>query len=139
MHKTYDIKTGSISGRVIDSSITEPLPYVNVIVKDKSKNVLTGAITAEDGTFSIKKIPEGTITIDISYMGFKEVTKTIVLGKNNYKVNLGDIMLVESAEGLDELIVVAEVSTIQQKVDKKVINIVEIFIIKQKTVYLIII
>ena len=120
---SYDLKTGSISGRVIDSSLTQPLPYVNIIVKDNSGNVLTGSISAEDGTFSIKKIPEGTVTVDISYMGFKQITKTIVLGENNYKVDLGDIMLVENTEGLDEVLVVAEVSTIQQKVDRKVINI----------------
>ena len=28
-----DIKNGSISGRVLDASLNEPLPYVNIVVK----------------------------------------------------------------------------------------------------------
>ncbi|MEM1001925.1 MAG: outer membrane beta-barrel protein, partial [Bacteroidota bacterium] len=119
----YNVKTGSVSGRVIDSLLTEPLPYVNVIIKDQAGNTITGAITADDGTFLIKKIPEGNIIVEISYMGYQLVSKPLVLGKNNYKIELGDVMLIESTEGLDEVLVVAEVSTIQQKVDRKVINI----------------
>lgn len=120
---SHNVRTGSISGRVMDSVLTEPLPYVNIIVKDLKGNTITGAITTEDGKFSINKIPEGAVVVDISYMGYKVVSKSVTLGKNNYKIDLGDIMLTESAEGLDEVTVVAEVSTIQQKVDRKVITI----------------
>jgi len=52
-----DIKNGSISGRVLDAELNEPLPYVNVIVKDAADKVITGSITDSDGTFNIKKIP----------------------------------------------------------------------------------
>ena len=55
-----------------------------------------------------------------SYYGFKKVTKDVTIGRGNYRVDLGDIALEEEAAGLDEVTVVAEVSTIQQKVDRKV-------------------
>ena len=48
-----DIKTGSISGRVIDAGLNEPLPYVNVIIKDSNEKIITGGITNTDGTFNI--------------------------------------------------------------------------------------
>ena len=32
-----DIKNGSISGQVMDATLKEPLPYVNVIIKDKDR------------------------------------------------------------------------------------------------------
>ena len=35
---SYNVKTGSVSGRVMDSLLTEPLPYVNIIIKDKAGN-----------------------------------------------------------------------------------------------------
>ncbi len=52
-----DIKNGSISGRVLDAQLNEPLPYVNVIVKDATDKLITGGITNSDGTFDIKKNP----------------------------------------------------------------------------------
>ncbi|WP_188375035.1 TonB-dependent receptor domain-containing protein [Winogradskyella haliclonae] len=118
-----DIKNGSISGRVMDAKLKQPLPYVNVIIKDKDQKVITGGITDADGNFFIDKIPEGTVIVDITYIGYKTITKSVTLEKGNYKVNLGDINLDEDAESLDEVTVVAEVSTIQQKIDRRVINV----------------
>ncbi|MBE9489864.1 MAG: TonB-dependent receptor [Bacteroidetes bacterium] len=114
---------GSISGKVMDASLNEPLPYVNVIIKNSEGDIVTGGITLDDGTFKITKIPEGNITVTIQYIGYKAVVKKINIKKDNRKVDFGDIFLEEEAAGLDEVTVIAEVSTIQQKVDRKVITI----------------
>ena len=116
-------REGTISGRVIDASLNEPLPYVNIIITDSENNTITGGITLDDGTFKIEKIPEGTVTLSIQYIGFKTTTKTITIGKGNYNNKVGDIYLEEDIASLDEVTVVAEISTIQQKVDRKVITI----------------
>ena len=118
-----DIKSGSISGRVIDAELNEPLPYVNIVIKDVANKIITGGITNSDGTFGIENIPEGTVIVSIQFVGFKTIDKNVTLGKGNYKVNLGDIKLEEESTGLDEVTIVADVSTIQQKVDRKVITI----------------
>ncbi|MUU77707.1 outer membrane beta-barrel family protein [Winogradskyella endarachnes] len=118
-----DIKNGSVYGRVIDAQLNEPLPYVNIVIKDAAKKIITGGITNDDGTFEIKNIPEGTITVSIQFVGFKTIDKSVTLGKGNYKVNLGDLKLEEESTGLDEVTIVADVSTIQQKVDRKVITV----------------
>lgn len=118
-----EIKDGSISGRVLDAQLNEPLPYVNVIVKDASGKIITGSITASDGTFEIKKIPEGAINIEITFIGYKTISKQETIGKDNYDIEMGNIMLEEDAESLDEVTVVAETSTIQQKIDRKVVNV----------------
>ena len=116
-------KTGTISGKVLDATLNEPLPYVNVIIKNAEEKTLTGGITLDDGTFKIEKISEGKIFIYVQYIGYKTYTKEITIGKGNYDVDLGEIKLEEETEGLDAVTVIAEVSTIQQKVDRKVINI----------------
>jgi len=118
-----DIKTGSISGRVIDAGLNEPLPYVNVIIKDSNEKIITGGITNTDGTFNISKIPAGLVKVEITFIGFKTIEKQITIGKNSYKINVGNILLEEDAENLDEVTVVAETSTIQQKIDRRVINV----------------
>lgn len=116
-------KDGSVSGTVIDASLNQPLPYVNVIIKTTENKTITGGITLEDGTFKINKIPVGKVIISIQYIGFKTVNKTIEIGKDTYDVALGNILLEENVASLDEVTVVAEVSTIQQKVDRKVITV----------------
>lgn len=121
--KPLEPKNGSISGRVMDATLEQPIPYVNVIVKDQAENIMTGGITNEDGTFIIEKIPESTVNIEVTFMGYTSIQMEITISKDNLDVNMGDIYLEESASALDEVTVVAEVSTIQQKIDRKVINI----------------
>ena len=118
-----ELRDGTVSGRVIDASLNQPLPYVNVIIKTTANQTITGGITKDDGTFEIKSIPEGDVVVSIQYIGFKTIAKTVSIGKNGYDIALGDIMLEEDVASLDEVTVVAEVTTIQQKVDRKVINV----------------
>ena len=116
-------KTGTISGKVLDADLKQPLPYVNVIIKNIEGEILTGGITLEDGTFKIEKIKAGKTILNIQYIGYKTFTKEINITKGNYKVSIGSIFLEEDVAGLDAVTVIAEVSTIQQKVDRKVITI----------------
>ncbi|WP_111683779.1 TonB-dependent receptor domain-containing protein [Winogradskyella tangerina] len=118
-----EIKNGSISGRVLDAELNEPLPYVNIIVKDAADKVITGGITNSDGTFTIKKIPEGSIKVEITFIGYKTIVRQETIGKGNYDINMGDIRLAEDDTALDEVTVVSETSTIQQKIDRRVINV----------------
>ncbi len=121
--ETANEKSGTISGKTIDASLNQPLPYVNIIVKNATGETITGGISEDDGSFKITGIPEGKNIVNIQYIGFKTVTKEVIIGKGNYKVDFGNILLEEEAAGLDEVTVIAEVSTIQQKVDRKVITI----------------
>ena len=41
---SFEIKTGSVSGRVMDAKLKQPLPYVNVVIKSKTNEILTGGI-----------------------------------------------------------------------------------------------
>ncbi|TJY32944.1 outer membrane beta-barrel family protein [Pontimicrobium aquaticum] len=122
-NNSIELIDGSITGKVLDATLNEPLPYVNIIIKNDKGETVTGAITLDDGTFKITKIPEGKITVTAQYIGYKSVVRELTISRKNRKFDLGDIRLEEEAAGLDEVTVVAEVSTIQQKVDRKVITI----------------
>lgn len=117
------IKDGTITGTVLDKADNQPLPYVTIVIKDEANNTLTGSITDDSGEFKISDIPLGKVIVNIQFIGYKTITKNITLSKDNNKTDLGNIYLEEEATGLDEITVVAEVSTIQQKVDRKVITV----------------
>jgi outer membrane receptor protein involved in Fe transport len=114
---------GKLSGRILDSLTKEPIPYVNIICKNEATKILTGAITNDKGEFAITKLPLEKIEISIQFIGYKTITKNIILTAQKIKVNLGVLFLIEEATNLDEVQIQAETSTIIQKIDKKVINI----------------
>lgn len=120
---SYESKEGSISGTIIDAQLNQPLPYVTIVIKNGSNATVTGTITQDDGSFKISKLPEGSYIATIQYIGYKTVMRPFKIGKEMYDVNLGKILLEENIAALDEVTVIAEVSSIQQKVDRKVITV----------------
>lgn len=116
-------KIGTISGVVYDKVLQEPIPFVTVAVKDVAGNVITGGITDDDGTFKIKDIPEGVAKITIQYIGYKTYNSEVTISRRNRNFDLGRIELEEDVEALGEVTVIAERTTIEQKLDRKVINV----------------
>jgi len=116
-------KIGSVSGIVIDKILQEPIPYVSVVIKDLNDEIITGGITDENGQFKVEEIPFGKSKLFIQYIGYKTYAVEIDLSKKNKKLDLGSIELEEDIAALDEVVVRAEVSTIQQKIDRKVITV----------------
>jgi outer membrane receptor protein involved in Fe transport len=117
------IKLGTITGTVLDAKLNEPLPYVNIVIRKTTGEIITGGITNEEGVFNLDKIPEGTHNLNVEYLGYKTLKKEITINKDNSFIDLGIIKIEEEATGLDEVTVIAETSTIKQKVDRKVITI----------------
>src|SRR5690606_30773546 len=116
-------KPGKIEGSVFDKNLDAPIPYVTVVVKKVSGEIITGGVTDDNGNFEIKDIPEGTSVVNIQYIGYKIYSTKIIISENNRNIQMGKIFLEEDVASLDEVTVVAERSTIEQKLDRKVINV----------------
>ena len=116
-------KTGTVSGLVYDTLLKQPLPYVSVLLRNAEGETITGVITDEKGYFKLEKIPEGTHTLVFQFIGYEKVEHTVTIDTDNYTIDVGRISLTESATQLEDVEVIGEVSTIQQKVDRKVITI----------------
>jgi outer membrane receptor protein involved in Fe transport len=123
LDKSKIARPGIISGKVIDQKSKETLPYVNIVIKDTAKKIITGGITELDGKFRIKNIPEGISILEVQFIGYKTHSREITINNKNRKLNLGTIPLAEDATTLDEVEIRAEVSTVVQKIDRKVINV----------------
>ena len=113
-----------IKGKVIDKNLKEPVAFAAVVIKNKTdKSTVTGGITNDDGTFEVKGIPSGNLIVEIQFVGYHTYTKEINITRRNQNVNLGDILLEESVTELSGVEVVSERSSIEQKIDRKVINV----------------
>ena len=113
--------SGSIKGKVIDKNTNEPLPYVNIIIKDNGK-IITGAVTTEEGNFTVNKLTLQKYTVEIQFIGYTTVVKNIDLTTES-NLNLGTITISEDVSELKDVEVVAERSNMVQKIDRKVINV----------------
>jgi len=112
------LDSGTISGRVIDSKSNEALPYVNIIIKSQSGELITGGITDQNGIFEISKIKETLFIVSIQYIGYKTLNKEVNLSQGTNILDLGTLVLEEDNTALDEVTIIAETSSIQQKVDR---------------------
>ncbi|QWX82582.1 TonB-dependent receptor [Cellulophaga sp. HaHaR_3_176] len=90
----------TINGTISDNNSNETLIGVTIAIPE----LKTGATTNEYGFYSLT-LPEGTYSIVISYLGYKEVKKSVDL-KNDIKI---DFQLEEEAEQLSEIIVTENV------------------------------
>ncbi|GAA4319715.1 outer membrane beta-barrel family protein [Pontixanthobacter gangjinensis] len=114
---------GQISGTVIDRELKEAIPYATVILNDTEGELVSGVTTNEDGSFLITGIKAGNYMFKVQFMGYKTFTKEVSLERNNSKLDIGIIELEADISMLDETVVVAERTTIEQRVDRKVINV----------------
>ncbi len=87
--QNYEIK-----GTVSDASGT-PLPGVSIVVKNTTKGITTDF----DGKFAMSNVQKGEVLV-FSYVGFS--TKEVVINNSNSL----NVILAESAESLDEVVVI---------------------------------
>lgn len=116
---------GEISGKIIDKTSKKPVEYASIaLIRQKNNKMISGTISDEKGIFKIKKLPFGNYKIKITFVGYETLEiENIKLNSDKKKNNLGDIILKRTSNSLNELNVVAEKSTIEYKIDKKVVNV----------------
>ncbi len=90
----------NLNGVITDASSNETLIGVNLIVPEAN----TGVVTNDYGYYSIK-LPEGEYQIQISYLGYQTIQRTIILDDNK-KLNF---QLEESSENLDEVVITSDI------------------------------
>lgn len=111
-----------ITGTVIEGNSESPIEFATIILADKqTKKTINGVTTDLDGKFSLEsKIRD--FYLEVSFIGFS--TKTITeFNIENDKIDLGNILLFEDSKQLDEVVVRAEKSSTEFKLDKRVFNV----------------
>lgn len=115
-------KVGNISGKLMDSKTKEAVGYATVSVKKDGK-IIDGILSEDNGSFSIKNLPLDKLVLEVQFIGYKTLQREVPLTPTNPTVTLNNLLLEEEAITLNEVNIVAERSTIEQKVDRKVINV----------------
>ena len=114
---------GRFTGTVTDGATGKPVSYASVAVLNAAGSPVNGGVCGDDGKFVLPGIPPGTYTLQISFLGYKDVTRPgLVVPAAGGLVALGTVPLAPAAQKLGEVVVVAQKPLIEEKVDRTVYN-----------------
>lgn len=118
-------KIGKLTGKVIESEEAKPLMYASIVLNTvKDSTMVSGAITREDGTFTMEELPPGTYFITINYVGFPpQDFNNIRITFREPEYDMGVIEISPSAQVLNEVTVEAARSLMETGLDRRVINV----------------
>ncbi|MFV0248902.1 MAG: TonB-dependent receptor domain-containing protein [Tenacibaculum sp.] len=109
-----------LSGKVVEANTGEPLEYATIILTHLKSKKISGEITDIEGNFEVEVL-KGNYAIKVEFIGFK--TKNLANKTLTDNLNLGIIRLNEDAQALDEVEIIAEKSTVEIRLDKKIYNV----------------
>lgn len=101
-----------LKGRILDQD-NNPLPGATVYIDSKSFS----AITDIDGTYTFAKLPTGSHKLSVSYLGFAPASMTLVVDDKTRSVK--DIVMSESSQELDEVVVTGVFSGQAKAINKQ--------------------
>ncbi|TRX38318.1 outer membrane beta-barrel family protein [Flavobacterium restrictum] len=121
-----------ITGKVVEKVSKQPLEYATITFKNPTNpKAIAGGITNAKGEFDVQVEP-GIYDVTVEFISFKPIQ---IKQKDIQKsLSLGMIALDEDASQLNEVVVRAEKSTVEIKLDKKVYNVGQDMIVKGGTV-----
>ena len=126
-----EAKKITISGKIVEKGSNQPLEYATVIFENTKNQQLSGGITDEKGNFKFE-IVAGTYNARAEFISFKNV----VIPQKEFSTNtdLGVISMEADAAQLEAVDVIAEKSTVEIKLDKRVYNVGKDMMVKGGTV-----
>ncbi|MGB0932994.1 MAG: TonB-dependent receptor domain-containing protein [Lishizhenia sp.] len=111
-----------ITGKVIDFESKQSIPYVSIkLYSDSLNRVVDGTSTNDDGNFNLIT-SQTNYFIEISFIGFlSDTIREIDFTQN--RIDVGIIELKKPVQDYEEVVIQAEKSTTEFKLDKRVFNV----------------
>ncbi|WP_131536336.1 outer membrane beta-barrel family protein [Pedobacter nototheniae] len=114
----YAQKTGSVTGRIIQSKDKQPIDYASVALKNmKDSSVVSANTTAADGKFIFKNLLPGNYRLYAAFIGLKNANKDFAITADKTEINVGDIVLDGESIDLQTVEIKAEAAPIIVKKD----------------------
>lgn len=111
-----------VTGTVLADDTKQPLANALVEVRNNDSQQILQRVNTDDAGFFSIPLANTNILVEISFVGYKSrLFKRPKLANNN--IELGSVLLVKSNVVLEEVVVRAEKSTTEFKLDKRVFNV----------------
>ncbi len=118
---SQNVSPVNVKGKLLDKDSGAPLEFATVSFISSNPDVPPqGGVTDLDGNYNIPITP-GTYTVKWEYITFKSIVKKNVIITENK--DFGTLSLEMDIAKLDTLVIVAEKTTVDIRLDKKIYNI----------------
>ena len=117
---------GVVKGRVLDKQNDEALQFVNIRLNDASGNLVKGGVTDVNGHFNFSGLQDGSYTLQVSFVGYKSVTRSFQLTPQKRQQHYNAIYLSEDSHTLKEVQVTGQRSQMKLEVDRKTFSVDEV-------------
>ncbi len=111
----------TVSGQGVDAASGQGVDYATVVLLNNNDEMIEGASTENGGRFTMTS-PVMNVKLEVSFIGYEAVLIDDIQFTER-KADLGVIQLGADAKQLDEVIVRADKSTTEFKLDKRVFNV----------------
>ncbi len=112
--------TVRVSGKIIEVESNLPLEYATIVFINTEGKIVTGGITDPSGEYKIE-VPIGIYTVQFEFISYK--TEKLTNQEIVKNITLPTLSMVIDSEALGEVIVRAETTEVQIRLDKKIYNI----------------
>ena len=113
-------RSGMIRGVVSDRESGESIPFAALSFLRNMQPIPGGAISNEEGVFSMGNLRFGTYQVVVSFIGYETDTLAdILLSREDVVADLGTISLAVSSFALEEVEITAMASTVKTGLDRK--------------------
>ena len=115
---------GAVRGKIVDEKSKEALEFVTVgVSKAGSSDLLKGTVTDIDGNFNIDGLADGSYTLNISFVGYKDLQKNFSINSHARHVNMRTLAIGEESKILNEVQVMGQKAQMKFEIDKKVFDV----------------
>ena len=119
-------KSVTVSGALIDAKSSEPLPYVNVMLRAAKDTIfVSGTVSGDDGRFTLTNIKPGDYILELSFVGYITLKRPLYVGSLSDFLDLGNLELKEDAQLLQDITITATADAVNEKLDKKTFTVAE--------------
>ena len=111
----------TITGTVLDQETNEPLEYATLVLQSlRDSTKITGGITNAEGKFAVETMP-GRYDVSVEYISFTSYQLKAQVFRST--TDLGTIKLAPDVAQLEGVEVIAEKTTVEIRLDKKIYNV----------------
>jgi len=122
LYANTEVFSGTVKGKVLDEN-NNPVEFATATLLDsKTKQVVKGEVSNEKGEFVINKVNKGNYILSVSMVGYQRNELNQIEVDNKSAVIEKSIVLKESTQQLNDVVIVGRKEFIEQDVDKMVIN-----------------
>ncbi len=123
--KSENNKPFEIKGVVIDALTGKPLEFATIsLLNLGDSSLVDGTITDLKGQFILQP-KAGKYIVKFQFISYEEVFRKIELSRANPTIDLGEVVLKEDTETLQEVVITGAKDQMQLELDKRVFNVGE--------------